>query len=386
MATIHHPRSFQQDPFETSGAAIARTVQERRAETARTAATVCAQLVPLWIPGSLRELRILGTSQGIVAAFCTTPQAVAEIAAPFVGRAQLYLTCNLVDPAVPDGLGYTQNRLIVELKGLTGNADIVRRVLVFVDVDPVRDPHLSATDAEHRAALDRVEAICAWLIAHGVSADSLPSLDSGNGGYVLPRIDLPNTPEAASLVAGVTRAIAAEFTDASVKIDGSLTNAARIMKLPGSLAMKGPNTPNRPHRQAHITRAPDELVPIPESLLRKIAALAPDEPLPPSPARWTEPYTGPVFSLDAWLKTHAAQLPPFSAQWVDWRTDDGLGRKRHFKRGCPFGADHERNNAAFIGIRPDGRIVCSCLHNRCRGKTWHDLRDLVESTVVVEVE
>ena len=174
MSTIPRQRIMQQDPAGEvldSRVAIARAVQQRRANTARTAATICAQLEPLWIPGSLRELRILGTSQGTVAAFCTQPEAVAEIAAPFVDRAQLYLTCNLVDPALPGRLGYTQDRLILKLRGLTGDADIMRRVLVFVDVDPVRDPHLSATDTEHHTALDRVEAICAWLIAHGVSAD-----------------------------------------------------------------------------------------------------------------------------------------------------------------------------------------------------------------------
>jgi hypothetical protein len=43
----------------------------------------------------------------------------------------------------------------------------VRRVLIFTDVDPVRDPHLSATEAEHRVALDCAEAICTWLICTG---------------------------------------------------------------------------------------------------------------------------------------------------------------------------------------------------------------------------
>jgi hypothetical protein len=389
MATIHHPRPFQQEPSGDaldSAATIARTVHQRRAQTARTAFTICAQLEPLWVPGSVRELRILGTSQGTVAAFCTTPQAVAEIAAPFNGRAQLYLTCNLVHPTLPGRLGYAVDRLIVRLRGLSGDADIVRRVLIFTDVDPVRDPHLSATEVEHRAALDRVAAICAWLSARGVSADSLMTVDSGNGAYLLPRIDLPNTLEASQLVARVTRTIAAQFADTLVTIDDSLTNSARIMKLVGTRAMKGPNAPDRPHRQAQIIRAPDELVPIPESLLREIAALAPPDPAPaPSQPARTEPYTGPTFSIDVWLKAHAAQLPPLSAKWVDWRTDDGIGRKRHFKNGCPFGANHASNNAAFIGVRPNGAIVCVCLHHRCNGKDWHLLRDLYESAVVIEV-
>jgi hypothetical protein len=94
------------------GAAIAHAVQQCRAEIARTAATIFAQLELLWFPGSLRELRILGTSQGTVAGFFTDPQVLADAAAPFVGRAQFYLTCNLVDPALPDQLGHAINRLM----------------------------------------------------------------------------------------------------------------------------------------------------------------------------------------------------------------------------------------------------------------------------------
>jgi hypothetical protein len=260
----------------------AATTQQRQTATAQTEATIHAQLEAIWIPGGLRELRILGTSQGTVAGFFDDPQALAEAAAPFNGRAQLYMTANLVDPALPRQLKHAINRLVVKPKGLTGNADILRRVMAFIDVDPVRGPHLSATDAEHRAALDRVEAICAWLIARECPADALLTIDSGNGAYALPRIDLPNTPEAAQLVARFTRAIAEHFTDAVVKVDGSVTNAARIMKLPGTLAMKGPNTSDRPHRRAGILFVPAVHAPIPESPLREIASLVPDDPEPPA--------------------------------------------------------------------------------------------------------
>jgi hypothetical protein len=381
MATIHQRVNCRQD--SASADPHHGPDPDPQAETRRRARTIRTQLETLWVPGSLRELRIIGTSQGTVAGFFTGLGALAEAAAPFVGRAQLYTTVNLVDPALPATLGCAQNRLVVKPASLTGDADIVRRVLIFVDVDPVRDPHLSATDVEHRAALGRVDAICAWLIAHGVSVNSLVAFDSGNGGYCLPRIDLPNTPDAAQLVARFTRAIAAKFTDAEVHVDATVANAARLMKLVGTVAMKGPNTPDRPHRTASLLIAPSTSTVVPESVLQEIAALAPDDPAdtmpPPEP---TVPYSGPPFDVDAWVRAHAAHLPPMSG-WRAWRTAQGLGRKRHF-RHCPWRAAHV-NKAAFLGQMPSGAVVAGCLHESCQGESWATLRDLVESALVIEM-
>jgi hypothetical protein len=294
MATIRQRVNVRQD------SATADPDQDRRAETHHRARTIRAQLEPLWVPGSLRELRIIGTSQGTVAGFFTDPAALADAAAPFVGRAQLYITVNLVDPALPATLGCAQNRLIVKPASLTGDADIVRRVLIFVDVDPVRDTKLAATDIEHRAALDRVEAIAAWGINRGIAPSAMMTVDSGNGGYLLLRVDLPNTPAAAVLVTCITRAIAARFTDAEVKVDAAVANAARLMKLVGTVAMKGPNTPDRPHRTAAFLMVPSTSDIVPESLLGEIAALASDDPVEtaPPPDRQA-PYDGPAFDLDA---------------------------------------------------------------------------------------
>jgi hypothetical protein len=72
--------------------------------------------------------------------------------------------------------------------------------------------------------------------------------------------------------------------------------------------------------------------------------------------------------------------------WGPWRTNDGPGRKRHFIRACPFGADHAANNGGFLGQRPDGAIVCVCLHDRCKGKVWHVFRARIECVIEIRVE
>jgi len=370
-------------------AAQARMVTARAARLAhleRIAARIHAELAPLWIPGGLYEGRFPNTPQGTLAAFCTSPAVMAEIASPFVGQFSMYVTMNRVRPELPAELGHALDRLLVRPHGLTGDADIQRRDRLFLDVDPVRDPHLSATDAEHRAALERVDRIRRFLIECGAPDRALAIVDSGNGGYVLPRVDLPNTPRAAALVANVTRAIAERFTDARVKVDGALTNAARMMKLPGTVAAKGPDTEDRPHRLACLLRGPDPELVVPADVLARIAALAGPPPPPEPPRGYPQPpYTGPPFDLDAWLERYRAQLPPMSP-WEPWRAEDGPGRKRHFIGRCPFGADHAANNAGFLGQRAGGAIVCVCLHDRCKGKSWHTFRAQNEGAIEISVE
>jgi hypothetical protein len=187
-------------------------------------------------------------------------------------------------------------------------------------------------------------------------------------------------------VVHVTRAIAEHFTDPVVKIDAALTNAGRILRMPGTINLKGPGSPERPHRQASIIHAPATPAIIPLARLEGIAALAsPDPARAPSRSARTGPYMGPAFDLDTWLEAHAERLPPMSA-WEKWRTHDGIGKKRHFLKRCPFNTAHEANNAAFIAVRPNGAIVAGCLHDRCRHWTWHDLRALIEDTeIVIEV-
>lgn len=69
-----------------------------------------------------------------------------------------------------------------------------------------------------------------------------------------------------------------------------------------------------------------------------------------------------------------------------WIADHGLvvegpkpwdGGRRWIFPTCPWNPEH-RNRSAFIVQGPNGAIGAGCLHNGCRDKDWHALRDLVE--------
>lgn len=159
----------------------------------------------------------------------------------------------------------------------SGAADIAQRAWLLIDFDPVRPAKVPSTDAEHEAALQRSAACAAWLRGQGVPAESIVRVDSGNGGHVVVRIDLPNDRAAERCVKEMLAVTQARFSDAAVAVDQSVSDAPRITRLAGTVNAKGTNTAERPHRIARILDAPaaEDVVPCPREVLEHIAAGAP---------------------------------------------------------------------------------------------------------------
>jgi hypothetical protein len=84
--------------------------------------------------------------------------------------------------------------------------------------------------------------------------------DSGNGVHLLYRVDLPNDSNATNLVKGILAGVAAHCAPDDVAVDQTVFNAGRITKLYGTLACKGDNLPDRPHRRSRLLEIPDDLV------------------------------------------------------------------------------------------------------------------------------
>lgn len=56
----------------------------------------------------------------------------------------------------------------------------------------------------------------------------------------------------------------------------------------------------------------------------------------------------------------------------DWR-----GAKKWVFNVCPWNPEH-RNKSAFLIQHANGALAAGCHHNGCKGKNWHDLRNLLE--------
>jgi hypothetical protein len=108
-----------------------------------------------------------------------------------------YITVN---PVTSDLLARSDH-LLSRVKHTTRDCDIVCLRWLFLDIDPVRPPDISATDAELAAALARRDRV---LKAYPELAMAALWGCSGNGGWILVRLpDYPNDRPHRDLVARV---------------------------------------------------------------------------------------------------------------------------------------------------------------------------------------
>ena len=177
----------------------------------------------------------------------------------------VYATINPVAPAL---LARANKRLTAAQRGAaTSDGDILRRQWLFLDVDPDRPSGISATQAEKDYAHTVATGLRNTLAARGWPEPI--EVDSGNGFYLLYRVDLPA--DDGGLVHRILKSCASMADTDTVHIDTAVANAARIVRIPGTWNRKGDNLPDRPHRKAAIINAPFPLVPVSQDLLETLA-------------------------------------------------------------------------------------------------------------------
>jgi P4 family phage/plasmid primase-like protien len=319
-------------------------------------------LALLWEPGGTYELRVLNTTKKTVSGYFRDPEKFALAAAHWSGRAPgAYMTINPVEPSL---LARASDRVLEFARVTTSDTDIVRRRWLPLDFDPVRPAGISATDSQHDAAIERAVAGAKLLVSAGIPRDSIVLADSGNGGHLLIRIDLPNTDEATQLVRHSTEAISLRLSDDEVKCDLISFNAARIWKVYGSLACKGDNLPDFPHRVARILKSPDKAEIAPHEVLVALAAQAPPTP----PARTSIP-AGQRFNIDDFIARNLGGTVEGDGPWN--------GGRKWVLVPCPFNAEHTDRSAVIVE-HASGALAFKCHHNSCIGKSWSDVRELFE--------
>jgi hypothetical protein len=206
-----------------------------------------AAIVPA---GAVFEIRLLhSTRKRTDAGYFNSPAAAATALANLDNAYQgVYLTPN---PVLPELLARSANRITPWAQVTTVDPQVTRRHWLLVDVDPERPSGISSTDAEHEAAIARAKHIIGYLsLLYGFCDPMLN--DSGNGAHVLYPINELNTEEVRDAIAKFLKCLSAKFSDAAVKVDTTVFNAARIFRVPGTWARKGDSIAERPHRKAQI--------------------------------------------------------------------------------------------------------------------------------------
>ena len=155
-----------------------------------------------------------------------------------------------------------QNINVVKDKNLnlTKSSDIRNVDYFLVDIDPVRPTGVSSTNEELNAAWLVCDQVRAYLSSLGFNCPIIAM--SGNGYHILyPIIDKPleiynqslgNKKENEDLFHNALKVLALKFNNDQVKIDTSVAKAGQLIKLYGTVARKGENTIERPHRLSRI--------------------------------------------------------------------------------------------------------------------------------------
>lgn len=150
----------------------------------------------LFEPGDVIEIRALEVGRTEHRAGATysgyfefeNENGIAEAIRTLDGQAEgVYVVLNRLNPAL---LARAHNRLQAKPKRTTTDADIEERRWLYIDADATRPAGISSTDAEHEAAIARVNFIKLYLADRGWPEPICA--DSGNGGHLLYR--LPKLP------------------------------------------------------------------------------------------------------------------------------------------------------------------------------------------------
>ena len=272
--------------------------------------------------------------------------------------AAVYVTLNRINPQL---LSRYANRVQRDAPATTADANVTRRRWLLIDLDPVRPKDTSATAAQLASAKELMHKVRQFLGERGWPQPVLAA--SGNGYHLLFPIDLPNDDPSRDAITGALVGLAMCFDTDAVKIDRGVFNAARIVKLYGTVANKGDNTrlaPWRLSRLAPKSRRADTNVTI-EQLL----AIAPE-----APKREQQ-------------RAGAGSIPPFDLDGflgrlgIEYSADIHDGSERFKLERCPFNPDHVNGEAAIFRT-PDGALGFKCFHNSCADRRWRDVRELVD--------
>jgi len=271
----------------------------------------------------------------------------------------------------PSLLARRANRIQVRLSrtdSTTGDAEIIRRRWFPVDIDPVRPSGVSSTDAEHAAACAMADAVAAWL--SGLGFPDPVRADSGNGAHLLYRIDLPNDAVSLALVKLGLAVLDAVFSDRSATVDAANSNAGRIWKLYGTVARKGDNTPERPHRRSRILSVPERLEMVSLERLEKLGTALPAESSSAAEAPVEMKGYKSILKLPDWLGEHNISVKsekPYQ------------NGKIYLLESCPFSSAHK--DGAYAIQFASGAVYTGCHHASCGGgkQRWKELREQYET-------
>ena len=253
------------------------------------------------------------------------------------------------------------NKFVEYPKTTTSDNDVDGYLFFIIDLDPVRPADTSSSNGELEKAKQLGREVYKYLRNCGWSDGVIA--ESGNGLHLLYPVQLGIDKK--PLLEKCLKALGMLFSTPEVEIDLKTYNPARGGKLYGTMAVKGANTEERPHRLSRIIYAPNELKTTDIAYLEKLAAMLPKE----EPKRKNSNYMPPKeFDLQEWIYEHNIPVK----KKLEW-----AGGKRFILEHCLFNESHKGYDAAIIQTN-DGKICYNCFHASCAENHWREVRLMYE--------
>ena len=280
---------------------------------------------------ALFEVRVISSGGNATGYFTTADTLINELK-----RLNLAATCNVYITlnSIKDECYSRQQRdqFIRNGKPTTSDTDITLYDWLMVDIDPVRAAGTSASNEQIEKAKLKANEVYAFMKKSGFEEPLVGF--SGNGVHLLYSVGLSMNEENKTLMKNCLTVLDMFFSDDAVKIDTANFNPARVCKLYGTVAQKGANTPERPHRPSYIIRSPEKPAQNKKALLVKLAGYLPE---PEKPQRYNN-YNPRQFDLDEWLDHYGVRYA---------KTSYGSGTKYVLEK-CPFDDSHTGKDACIF--------------------------------------
>ncbi len=337
--------------------------------------------------GELFEIRLINGSYNASGYFTNANTAIRALQSFKAGwnkeedarHANIFITMNPVSLAC-----YSRKQhdmLIEKVKPTTNDTEITAFHWFLIDLDPKRISGVSSSENELQLALAKAKKVHDFLESKGWEAPIQAM--SGNGCHLVYRFDEPNTPENADLWEKALKALQAKFGDDTIDIDITVFNPSRICKLWGTIAQKGTNTSERPHRKAYIMDSTPERIEINDKscLENLVAELFPadSETTVQKFVSTTARSTQKADIQDKKKKNDFNILDFINKHQIPVRNTESTsdGSTMYVLEHCLFDESHTGKDAAIIQ-KSDGTLCYHCFHAHCADKHWKDVRLMYE--------
>lgn len=309
--------------------------------------------------GDLHEMRILNTDQGVVSGYFDELEKMAEQALMYDGKHNIFMTLN---PVKEELKARSPNQLTVRAKQTTADSDIASIKYILIDLDPKRPAGVSATNKEKLEAKNLAEKIKEYLKEQGFPEPFFA--DSGNGYHLILPVELENTKENVQMLKQFLEALHFRFSTNMAEVDRTTFNPARITKVYGTMACKGENTEERPHRRSELLSVPDEVRSATIDHLKSVVSILPE-------VKRKEKSAKKKWDIPAFIEKHGLDL----AYVKPYNKNDTI----YVLKTCPWNPEHT-NSSAFIIQFANGGVDSGCHHDKCKDEDWNSLKKICGET------